>query len=133
VPGQELEYAERTTTFTATSTAAGGTLIGGLSVTVDVGARPIQVTANFDNVYTGAALGAAILLVEDGSNKGIIGSWGGASVVRNFHMSRRLAPSAGSHSYELHLKNGSAGTATLTCGNGNTTANAPGYIQVVEL
>lgn len=131
--GIELGYVETSTGFTTTSTAAGGVAVTGLSVTVIVGTRPIDVVVRADTwKVDGTPLGGALLLNIDGANQGVIAS----KISPNYDpllMRRRLAPAAGSHTYAIFAKNVSAGTLTLIAGSGGGTSNSPMSIQVVEV
>lgn len=128
--GVELGYAQITSNVSTTATAV--TDIASLTVTVTVGTRPILIRCHFDAGNTTSALGADVILNEDGTDIGKIATWLGDNW---FPIAghRRRAPSAGSHTYKLRSRQSAAGTYSLTCGNGTGTNNGPGFIQVIEI
>ncbi len=132
--GIELGYASSTSTFTTTSTTAGGVDVTGLSVTVTVGTRPIIVKVRADSFHSSAASGGVLYLNQDGTNIGTIAVILSADDDRvSLCNERRLAPAAGSHTYKIRAVNASAGTLGVTAGDGVTNDNSPMAIQVIEV
>jgi hypothetical protein len=125
--GAELGYAEITTPQSTTTT---GTYIdiAGLSVTVTVGSRPIVVRAFTPNLGH-SAVTAFNGYIREGSTDLVFGQRAGrgAGEQGEFNISRRLAPSAGSHTYKVSMLMVGAGTMSFAA-----AATAPAYIQVLE-
>ncbi len=143
--GIELGYASSTTGFTTTSTATNGVDVTGLAVTVVVAARPIivKVRASSWNV-SGSPLGGGVYLNEDGAttNSGLLAGFVGphsgtgddpGDVYVPLNGERRLAPAAGTHIYKIRAKNVSAGTLSISAGDGTGNNNSPMSIQVIEV
>lgn len=123
----ELGYAEITDNATATTAAD----VPGLSVTVVVGIRPIDVIFGCprlggDAVNTGAvaeiAEGATGLQQMQDTDPAANAGTGG-------EIRARLLPDAGEHTYKIRLaRAGGAGNAVIYAADG-----APAYIQVIEV
>jgi hypothetical protein len=131
--GVELGYAEITSNFAGTSTSLAD--VTGLSVTVSVGARPIIVRFQSNGVTESAGtFGGGVYLDQDGSSLGTMGIWVSQTTFAPAICERRLNPSAGSHTYKIRYKQGTAGTLTIVAGLGNAEGtNGPAFIQVVEV
>ena len=131
VMGTELGYAEITSSFSTTSTSFVD--VTGLTTTVTVGARPILVVL-FTNGFSGpGTYGASVILKEDSTELGAIMTTLQTAAHPGMGM-RRLAPSAGSHTYLIRAKSVSAGTTTIAAGTGaSNSTNMPAYIQVLEI
>lgn len=125
--GVELGYAEITSDFTQTG-AGGPTDVTGLSVTVEVGARPIKVIFDCDSFYSSSASGITTVSIREGSTTLAGRTTSLTADLAGGHREVRLNPSAGSHTYKISV------TQVIT-GNGkiSATATSPAFIQVVEV
>jgi hypothetical protein len=126
--GIELGYAEITTTFQ--QTGAGNSDITGLSVTVDVGDRPIVIKANgtFGSSSAGAVTYVKIMEGSTVLARAIISL---SAVAQGLSREVRLTPSAGSHTYKLNLEQVVGGNGSVFADTG--TAYGPASIQVIEV
>lgn len=128
VVGVELGYAEITSSYT--QTGAGTSDVTGLSVTVTVGARPIVVSFNCQNVYNSAATGLTAIYIKESTTTLQSATVYGSTVAIQIPVaaSVRLAPSAGSHTYKISVQQ-------LITGNSIVSAatTGPTSIQVVEV
>src|SRR5215468_10804383 len=110
----ELGYAERTSNMTTTSTTPVD--VTGLSVTVDVGARPILVKFDCGAIGSSAATGIGeVAILEDGvwmCKMGWVGVGTGSLV--GVHREIRRNPSAGTHTYKVQFDVTGFGSGTLT-------------------
>ncbi len=126
--GRELGYAEITASATLTTTQAD---IAGLSVTVNVGSRPIEVRFSGHLQNATANGNAVVYLFEDGN---IIGSVSFVNNPANLRIPAyrvlRRTPAPGSHTYKCQGQT-NAGTATLNASAGNTTPG-PASLAVIE-
>lgn len=129
--GVELGYVEITTNFTSTSTSLVD--VTGLSLTVNVGARPILIIVYAQSFQTPGTFGSQLNLQEDGTDLGsIIGSTTTA-FIPVFGAYRR-APTAGPHTYKVRGKTTTAGTWQVTAGTGaSSSVNNPAFLQVIEI
>lgn len=124
--GVELGYAE--ITADVTQTGSGNQDVAGLSVTVNVGARPIIVQIGAKALASSSASGISSLSIKEGTTTLATIS----AILSTFSLpvfrSVRLAPSAGAHTYKVNL-------AQLVAGNGTISAAAtdPAFIQVIEV
>jgi hypothetical protein len=130
--GISIGYQTNGTSFTTSSTAVTGVDVTGLSTTVVVGSRPINVSVRADAWNAGAALGGQLFLNEDGANIGIIAAALGDNYSTLFG-TRRLQPAAGSHTYKIRARNNSAGTVTIQGGPGTANLVSPMAIEVLEV
>ena len=123
---KELGYAE--ITADVTQTGSGNQDVTGLSVTVEVGTRPIIVSVGAKLLSNSTSSGVATLSIKESTT-----TLATASVVLStfslpVFRSVRLAPSAGSHTYKINLAQLVSGNAVI--GAGSTD---PAFIQVVEV
>lgn len=131
--GIELGYASTSGTFTTTSGTAGGVPVTGLSVTVVVGSRPINVRVRAPSWSCNAGFGGVLYLNTDGSTAGVMAGLLGTAITIPLDSTRRLSPAAGTHTYAIYARNTSAGTLTINADAGTTTLNSPMAIQIVEV
>lgn len=126
-PGVELGYAEITSDFTRTG--AGASDVTGLSVTAEVGERPIVVEFGCGGLSNTNAAGLSAAQIYEGATKlaQVLGGVGTSST-HGATRSVRLNPAAGSHTYKIVV-----GQLVL----GNTVIDAdvdnPAYIRVTEV
>lgn len=133
--GTELGYAESTTTFSQASAVQNQDYdVTGLSVTVTVGSRPINVRAYLPTLTnSGASLNLTVALYEGAtqlqatSKLAPATAGGGAGDAKP---EVRLNPSAGSHTYKVTIRTASAGAPTISSVVPTGTA---AFIQVVEV
>ncbi len=129
-PGDEIDYAQRTTglTVTATADATADTFITGAAVVYD-GATTVMIEVS---VPYGAATAALILNLYDGSTD--LGRFGQINSVTNAPMrvARRLTPSAASHTYTIKAWK-SGGTASLNQGAGGTATDLPAFMRITKV
>ena len=127
--GRELGYASITSTFT--QTGAGNSDVTGLSVTVTVGTRPINVIFSCASVSNNNASGIAYLKIMEGATllgNAVISL---SAVGQALHRTVRLSPSAGSHTYKVNLQQVVTGNTSLFADSGTTYG--PASIQVIEV
>ena len=128
-----IELGNSQITADATRNATSYADVAGLSTTVTVGARPIEVIFSCGaSSNNGASGGLSVAILEDGSQIGgashiFTNASNGVPIYRRL----RRAPSAGSHTYKVQLKTLLAGTATLTADSGSVVG--PASISVVEI
>lgn len=135
--GGELGYQEFTSDVTTTATTEGTatTVVTSPSVTVD-GSTPIFVQFFAPVVRNNTAAAIVRLHLFEGSTPlGDIG-WAeepsaGTDGGGPFFVSRRLTPSAGSHTYTVKVFV-SAGSGLVRAGAGGTGTFVPGYIRVTS-
>lgn len=130
--GVELGYAN-VTASTVTSSSSSYADISGLSTTVTVGTRPIEISFSAPSADNNAANGGvSVAILEDGALIGACGSlFNLASAQVSLNRTLRRAPSAGSHTYKCQLKRVFAGTVTLYADN--FTALGPISLRVNEV
>lgn len=126
--GRELGYAEITANVALTGSTAD---IPGLSITVTVGARPIKLIFDAQSGQISAAGNFNTLQIVEGPTILTAVQYGVASANTIFplHREKRLAPSAGVHTYKI--QGGVAGTAGAT-DRLVATATSPAFLQAVE-
>lgn len=120
----EVAYTE----FTASVSSSSATLIDVVSAgAVTYTGAPIFIEF-FSPYVLSQAGGGRVALVGDGVDLGNIvaggadGSTGG---------SRRLTPTAASHTYKIQIcGTGGGGTSTATAGTGGVATNMPGFIRI---
>jgi len=123
----ELGYAQTTAVF---ATASGQPVdVPGMSVTVDVGARPIKVILDglFSQTVAGAYIGLTLL---DGAVQ-IQSAYATAGVAGAFvpvHREVRLTPPAGPRTFRLQMCAAGLGQVWM-----HAAAAYPCFLQVVEL
>jgi hypothetical protein len=127
----ELEHAEITSNFSTTST----TLVDvtGLTVTVDVGTRPVIIWFSCGYANTTAAVsGYEISILEDGVGIGNAKAVGNA-IAEGYAVTRmiRRAPAAGSHTYKIQARTVAAGTLSIAADTG--ASYGPASISVWEV
>lgn len=126
--GVELGYAE--ITANVTQTGVGNQDVAGLSVTVTVGSRPINVVFNCYGVQNSADLGMSQVNIKESSTTLAYTTFTGlkAGTSTGLHRVARLAPTAGQHTYKINLQQVLSGNSVL-----QASATSPAYIQVVEI
>jgi hypothetical protein len=134
-----LAYAERTTGLAvsaAQTEASPVTVVNGTAVTYD-GSTTVEVTFFAPAVAPAAATAAAIQfwLYQDGVSQGRLGyvqTPSAGNVIQPVQVTRRLTPSAGSHT---HAIGAAAVTAdgNLYCGTGGTGQYVPAFIRVTRV
>lgn len=131
VAGRELGHAEITSNATRASTTPAD--VAGLSTTVTVGSRPIEVVFSCGAVSNGnATAGVAVKILEGSTVKGgAVTFVADAGVAMPLNRRIRLSPAAGSYTYKIQLAAFVAGTATISADTGATYG--PASISVVEL
>lgn len=122
----ELGYAEITSNFT--QTGAGSSDVTGLSVTVNVGARPILVILGASAFYNSSASGVGGLTIKEGSTS--LGALTASltTLVLPVFRQVRLNPSAGSHTYKVVISQLITGNTILT-----GSATDPASLHVIEI
>lgn len=129
--GVELGYASITSDATRASTTFAD--VSGLSTTVTVGSRPIQIEFSCGNASNnGANAGVAVKILAGTSTIGGLQTFFTAANVST-PLNRRIrhAPAAGSYTYKVQLATVFAGTATVKADSGTTYG--PASISVVEV
>lgn len=124
--GVELGYAEITSNVT--QTGLGSTDIAGLSVTVNVGARPILVKFGARSLTNSSASGVGGVIIKEGATSLCSGLASLTTLAMPIYREVRLAPSAGSHTYKAVITQLVTGNTTLAAASGEAA-----YIQVVEV
>jgi len=124
----ELGYAE--ITASVTQTGAGNQDVAGLSVTVEVGARPIMVRFETGAISNTSASGLTVVKIMEGATTLTLVNFGLLTANGNMSLSRsvRLAPAAGAHTYKINLGQFVTGNSSITA-----AADNPAYIQVIEV
>ncbi len=129
-----LDYVEKTTdtTVNQTTEAAANTVVTSSSITVD-GSTEIEIEFGCFGFAIAAASSAFLALFDNGSSIGQMGQWGnanasGPTLVGPITTTRRLVPSAGSHTYSIRAYGGGAGT--VYGGAGGSGAKVPAYIKI---
>ena len=132
---RELSYTEFTSnvSVTATSAASPNDVVSSGAVTYE--AKPIRITFQTTGVQLGSTANAELLIhLWDGSTdlgrlaliKGVDGT---ETVVVPVQASRKLTPSAGSHTYKVTAyRTGSDGTIYGGAGGAGTTM--PGFLRI---
>lgn len=138
--GGELDYVEQTSPVSITSTneASPNTVITSSSVAYD-GSTVVLIEAYFPRINPSGTASAfmTVLLFEDSTSIGRLGLEGnGANVnvintYRSAFYSRRITPSAGSHTYSVRAIV-SAGTGGFELGAGGASTYMPGYIRITR-
>lgn len=126
--GRELGYAS--STAVQTGIAGTATDITSLSITFDVGARPVYVMAHLPYTFPVTSGGAFNTFITDAANttKGIGGmSYDAASAVRQINVVERIN-TPGTYTRKVRVIRAS-GTGTLTVG---FNANTPATIRAIE-
>lgn len=128
-----IELGNSQITSDATRAATSFADVAGLSTTVTVASRPIEVMFSCGAAANNAANGGyAITILEDGSQiGGASGFFSSASNGGPIFRRIRRAPAAGTHTYKVQLKTLFSGTATITADSGSTAG--PASIAVVEI
>jgi hypothetical protein len=139
-PGYELDYVEKTsdTSLTATAEATADTVVTGSSVAYD-GSTPVIIEF-FAPRIAPHATGSHYVWVTlyDGSSS--IGQWGlfqnpaASADGKPCLLSRRLTPSAASHTYSVRAYCGPGSTSgTVYAGVGGSGAAMPAYIRITRV
>lgn len=138
--GYEYDYVEKTTNTSITATTEGGadTIVTATAVVFD---GTTKIVVDFYCAYaapdTGAAGRTLILVLYDGASS--IGKLapmatlvsGNQSYITGVH-SRRLTPSAASHTYSVRAYV-SAGTGTVGAGAGGSGTYMPAFIRITKV
>lgn len=124
--GVELGYAE--ITADVTQTGSGNQDVAGLSVTVNVGSRPIIVQIGAKSLANSSASGVGVLSIKEGATTLATISAVLSTLTLPIFRSRRLAPSAGSHTYKVNLAQLVTGNSTL-----GAASTDPAFIHVIEV
>lgn len=134
-PGYEIAYVEFTSpvTVSANSEATAVDVVSSGAITYD--GTPVIVSFYSPNVTTGAT-DRVTLVLQDGATVvatlGLIVVNTAVAVIGNtMFVSRKLTPSAGSHTYKITAFR-TTNNGTVNAGNSGTGAYAPGYIRVVK-
>lgn len=124
--GVELGYAEITANHV--QTGAGTSDVTGLSVTVNVGARPIKIEFGCTSLANSSGSGLSSISIMEGATVLTSATYGLTTNTVPIYRAVRLAPSAGSHTYKIALGQIITGNSTL-----GAAANSPAYIHVTEV
>jgi hypothetical protein len=130
----ELNYAERTTPYSATATA--GAVVSGSSITLD-GATPIIVHFDAYAAQAPGTAGAALIFeLFDGSTSlgkiaGIVQPVAGSGVAVPIASARRLLPSSGAHTYSVKAWT-TTGTGSVNAGTGAAGADGPAALRIEQ-
>lgn len=135
-PGYDYAYTEFTApvSITATTEATANTIATASAVTFD-GATSVRVTFESPDVtpdITVAGRRITYVIYDGAASIGLLGYvFGQTTNAANVavHQSRKLTPSAGSHTYSIRAFV-SAGTGTVSAGAGGAGNEVPGYIRV---
>jgi hypothetical protein len=125
-----LAYAEITTDVspTATTEATANAAITLAAVTLD-GATPILVTFHCDRILQGTTWITPVLY--DGTSIGRWTTQGQITTSRGLHLTRRLTPSAASHTYSTRFYV-DAGTGLVHAGTGGSGNDMPAYMSLTR-
>lgn len=128
--GIELGYAEITSSFT--QTGAGTSDVTGLSTTVTVASRPVVIHVWGSNFHNTNDAGITICRLQEGSTI-LASSYANfsANTLVPLNIRRRLAPSAGSHTYKVVLSQFVSGNSVVEADSGTTYG--PAFIHVTEV
>lgn len=137
--GKELDYVETTsnTSVTATSEGTANTVVTGNSVAYD-GSTIILVefSAYAMRADINAAARTLTLVLTDGGTAlgwlGEIDTSVSASVIAPVRVSRRLTPTAASHTYDVRAYV-NAGTGVVYAGAGGSGAAMPAYLRITRV
>lgn len=124
----ELDYASTSSplTITATSEATAQAFVTGSAVAYD-GSTPILIEVGAQYV---ASTNVAIAVLYDGSTPlGWLSQITAAA--QAFYATRRLVPTAGSHTYSVRFWKNS-GTASVQVGAGGSGVSFPGYMRITR-
>jgi hypothetical protein len=135
--GAELAYTEfnADVSIIVTSAATAATVVTAAAVTFD-GSTAVWVEFQATRVEAPTTAGVPIILdLWDGSTDlGIIGSVvGAASSAAPFNRSRRITPSAASHTFSVRGWVPSGTGAVVRAGAGGAGTNLPGHIRIVRV
>lgn len=136
--GQELGYAEITSDFTNANVAplqSPRDDVGGLSVTVTVGSRPIMLKFHTGQMKHSSATGLVAVDILDEANAQVHSGFHSSTAAGEsdpFTLERRLSYAQGTiKTFRVRAATsqfGGAGTSTITAG-----ATNPAFLQVVEV
>ena len=137
-PAREFDYAQVTSSVPTTQTAEASatTVVTGNAVTYD-GSTTIMVEFVTDSGVPQATSGANLIayLYDGSSSIGLISritNNAGATGRWPMYGSRRLTPSAGSHTYSIRITT-SSGTGTILAGTGGVGTEAPAFMRITEV
>lgn len=138
VPGEELDYVEKTTTtsITATTEATANTVVTGNSVAYD-GSTAVMIEFFSPSIATQATTNVFVTcwLYDGSSSIGMIGrvrTVAGNAFTSALTGMRRLTPSAASHTYSIRAMT-TSGTSSVEGGAGGTAANMPAFIRITRI
>lgn len=126
--GRELGYAEITSNVV--QTGAGSQDVAGLSITVEVGDRPIRLEFGCGALSNSLAAGLTSISLMEGAVVLASANAGLAAAGTNYTITRavRLNPSPGTHTYKINLAQVTSGNCTL-----GASATTPAYITAIEV
>jgi hypothetical protein len=116
--------------FTATSEATANTVVTSSAITYD-GSTPINILFATPRVDLPSTAVAFLALYDGASSIGIactLSAASGNAFATTFN--RRLAPSAGSHTYSARAYVTVSGTGTVFAGTGGAASQIPAFIQI---
>lgn len=136
--GDELAYAEFTAPVSVTGTTVGGaqSIVSAGAVVFD-GSTPVIIAFFAPSVQPGGSIGAQLNfhLLDGGTDIGHIAQVrtpdAGSSFIVPVNASRKLTPSAASHTYSIVCYRVTA-NGTVTAGAGGAAAYMPGYIRITD-
>lgn len=136
--GSELDYVEFTSPVTPTNTveASADTVVTAGAVTFDGSTIAIIefFALNARPAFDAAGRSITFWLFQDGSSIGSIGFISTPAASANnvpVHISRRMTPSAGSHTYSIRCTV-NAGTGLVSASTGGAGAALPGFIRITR-
>jgi hypothetical protein len=132
---RQWDYAQLTTgiAITATTEATATTIITGNAVTYDGSIVMVEFYA--PQVWFTDITGR-LVLYQDGSSIGFIANCSaatGTSVLQAVHATRRLTPTAGSHTYSIRGFKSGGGTFTVTGDAGGAGLFVPAFLRITPL
>jgi hypothetical protein len=126
---EEVAYVEFTSDVSVTGTGDVEIVSAG-AVTFE--AVPHLIEFQSARALAGGAGGLNILLFDSTTNLGLLGAVG-TGVGENLYRTRRLTPTAASHTYRVMGKNLVSQTSTVRAGVGGADVNLPGYIRITRI
>lgn len=130
----ELDYVQFTGSVSPTATTEGtaNTVVTGNSVTYD-GATPVIIEFYAPNMRPASGGQMTIVLYQDGASIGQLAfvNQSGLENIPACHTTRRLTPSAGSHTYSIRAFV-NTGTGLVAAGGGGSGNTSPGFIRIVK-
>lgn len=133
-PGSELDYVQITSNVSVTATTEGtaNAVVTGNAVVYD-GFTTILIDAYIALANPSGSSSLVFILTDGGSAIGELGTINtSAGIYMPLQMSRRLTPTAASHTYGVEAYTG-AGTATVFAGAGGAGAKLPCFIRITKV